>query len=113
MAFPDIAMQIAMEKPGTKVNGIILTGLSYQLPGFSSGELKVRVSDVEMPCFWLEAKRHKRVNIKSALKQAQETAPKGRWPIAITKDDFQPVIATMYLSDFLELLEQWWWGQNR
>lgn len=70
-----------------------------------SGE---EVPDVELPCFWLEAKRHQRTNVKAALRQAFTTAPKGRWPMAVCKDDRQPAIVAMYLDDFLELLGEWW-----
>ncbi len=70
-----------------------------------SGE---EVPDVELPCFWLEAKRHQRTNVKAALRQAVEAAPKGRWPMAVCKDDRQPAIVAMYLDDFLDLLGEWW-----
>ena len=69
--------------------------------------------DVDAPKFWIEAKRHNRTNIKAALRQAMETCPEGRWSLAICKDDRQPAMATMYLDDFLKLVEQWWIGQNR
>ena len=71
------------------------------------------VPDVDLPCFWLEAKRHHRTNIKAALRQAVETAPKGRWPIAVCKDDRQPVIVSMHLDDFLDLLAEWWALRSR
>lgn len=87
--------------PGAEIK----RGLQYR-----SGE---ETCDVDLPCFWLEAKHHQRVNIKAALRQAFDTAPKGRWPIAVTKDDRQPPIASMYLDDLLELIEQWWLGQQR
>ena len=69
--------------------------------------------DVELPCFWLEAKRHQRTNIKAALRQAVETAPKGRWPVAVCKDDRQPAIVSMHLDDFLDLVTEWWTGRSR
>ena len=80
-------------------------GLQYR-----SGE---EAPDVEVPCFFVEAKHHQRTNIKAALRQASEAAPKGRWPLAVCKDDRQPPLATMYLEDFLELVGQWWQGVNR
>ncbi len=83
----------------------IKRGLQYR-----SGQ---EACDVDVPCFWLEAKHHNRTNIKAALRQAIETAPKGRWPIACCKDDRQPPIVAMLLDDFLELIEQWWIGQKR
>lgn len=75
-----------------------------------SGE---EVSDVDLPCFWLEAKRHQRTNIKAALRQATDTAPKDRWPIAVCKDDRQPAVVAMELADFLELLTEWWEARTR
>ena len=78
----------------------IKRGLQYR-----SGE---ETPDVEMPCFWVEAKHHNRTNIKAAIRQAIDTAPKGRWPIAVCKDDHQPPMATMLLDDFLDLVTEWW-----
>lgn len=69
--------------------------------------------DVDLPCFWLESKRHRRTNIKAALTQAFETGPKGRWPIAVCKDDRQQAIVAMYLDDFLDLVGEWWAGRTR
>ena len=69
--------------------------------------------DVDVPCVWIEAKRHRRTNIKAALAQATETAPKGRWPVAVCKDDNAAAIVAMALDDFLELLGEWWEGRNR
>ena len=66
------------------------------------------VPDVDLPCFWLEAKRHRRTNLKAALTQAIDAAPKGRWPLAVCKDDRQPALVCMQLDDFLELVEEWW-----
>lgn len=71
------------------------------------------VPDVDLPCFWLEAKRHRRTNIKAALAQAIATAPKGRWPIAVCKDDRQPAIVAMQLDDFLDLIGEWWEARQR
>ena len=64
--------------------------------------------DVDMPVFWPELKAHKRVNIKAALRQAIDTAPKGRIPVAITKDDRQSPLVTLLLEDFLDLVREWW-----
>jgi hypothetical protein len=80
-------------------------GLQYR-----SGE---EAPDVEVPCFFVEAKHHQRTNIKAALRQAEAAAPKGRWPIAVCKDDRQPAVVAMDLEDFLELLGQWWRGLDR
>jgi hypothetical protein len=66
------------------------------------------VADVDVPCFWPELKRHHRTNYREALRQALETCPSGRWPIAVCKDDHEPAIVVMQLDDFLELVREWW-----
>jgi hypothetical protein len=49
MAFPEECLEIVANKPGENVTKVVLTGLSYQLPGFASGELTdLRVADVMM-----------------------------------------------------------------
>ncbi len=67
--------------------------------------------DVELPCFWLEAKHHQRVNIRAALKQARVGAPGGRWPVAVCKDDHEEPIVAMGFEDFLDLVHEWWKGR--
>jgi len=64
--------------------------------------------DVVSALFWIEAKRGKRTNIKAALKQAEEAQPKGKWLLAVTKDDHDRPVAGMYLDEFLELLAEFW-----
>ena len=66
------------------------------------------VPDVDVPVFWIEAKTGKQPNIRGALRQAEEGAPKGRIPIAIVHDDRQPAMVTMRLDDSLEFVSQWW-----
>ena len=68
--------------------------------------------DVDATPFWVEAKHHHRTNIKAALRQAVDTAPHGRIPLAVCKDDRQPAIVSMQLDDFLELVSKWWAGVN-
>jgi hypothetical protein len=75
-------------------------GLQYR-----SGD---EVPDVDVPCFWLEAKHHHRVNIREAMRQAIGCSAPGRWPLAVTKDDNAPALVTMQLEDFLELVREWW-----
>ena len=82
--------------PGAEIR----RGMQYR-----SGE---EVPDVDVPCFFVEAKRHRRTNVKAALTQAIEAGPKGRWPIAVCKDDRKPALVCMQLDDFLELVEEWW-----
>lgn len=62
------------------------------------------VSDVDMPIIHVEAKRHKRCNIKAALKQAIADAEvNGKIPVAITKDDREEILCTMRLDDWTQL----------
>lgn len=61
------------------------------------------VSDIDMPILHVEAKRHKRCNIKAAVKQAiADSANNGKIPVAITKDDREEILVTMRLDDWLE-----------
>jgi len=78
----------------------IRRGLQYR-----AGE---EAPDVDVPCFWLEAKHHHRTNVREAMRQAIATAPPGRWPLAVCKDDNQAPLVTMLLEDFLELAREWW-----
>ncbi len=87
--------------PGAEVR----RGLQYR-----SGD---ETADVEVPCFWPELKRHRRTNIREAMRQAISTCPPGRWPIAICKDDNAAPLVTMQLEDFLELVREWWEGKYR
>ena len=73
----------------------------------------VEAPDVECPVFWIEAKRGKKPNMRAALKQAAEGAPKGRIPVAIVRDDRAEATVTLSLDDFLELVEQWWEASQR
>ncbi len=66
------------------------------------------VPDVDVPYFWIECKHHKKTNIKAALRQAIEDAPKGRVPIAICKDNRCDPTVTMQLDDFLDFVREWW-----
>lgn len=64
------------------------------------------IADVEMEFLHIEAKRHKRCNIKSALKQAiEDSKTKEKLPVAITKDDREPILVTMLLDDWMKLLK--------
>ena len=59
------------------------------------------VSDVEVDYIHIEAKRHKRCNIKAALEQAiNDSTVNGKIPVAITKNDREPVMCTMLLDDW-------------
>lgn len=68
----------------------------------SGGE---EVSDVDMEHIHVEAKRQKRCNIKAALRQAiSDATVNGKIPVAITKDDREPIMCTMLFDDWVVLL---------
>ena len=71
------------------------------------------VPDVDCPVFWLESKRGKKPNVRAALRQALGTAPQGRIPLAVIRDDRQEAFVALSLEDFLELVREWWEGRNR
>jgi len=66
------------------------------------------IADVEMDHVHIEAKRHKRCNIKAAMRQATEDCKtKNKLPVAITKDDREPILVTMHLEDWLTIFESY------
>ena len=68
----------------------------------SGGE---EVSDVDMDYIHIEAKRHKRCNIKAALRQAiSDASVNGKIPVAVTKDDREPILCTMLFDDWIKFL---------
>ena len=71
------------------------------------------VADIDCPVFWPELKRGKKPNVRAALRQASEAAPKGRVPLAVIRDDRAEAFVALSLEDFLELVGQWWEGRNR
>ena len=71
------------------------------------------VPDVDCPVFWLESKRGKRPNVRAALRQATDAAPKGRIPLAVTRDDRSEAFVALSLDGFLELLAEWWEARTR
>ena len=60
-------------------------------------------ADVDAPPFWVEAKRGKKPNVRGALAQAVETAPQGRIPVAVIRDDRAPAFAVLPLDHFLQM----------
>jgi hypothetical protein len=66
------------------------------------------VADVECPVFWVEAKRGRKPNVRAALRQAMDAAPKARIPVAVIRDDRAKAIVTLLLDDFLDLVSEWW-----
>lgn len=71
------------------------------------------VPDVDCPVFWVEAKRGRKPNVRTALQQAQTTAAKGRIPLAVIRDDKSEAFVALSLSDFLEVVREWWEGRQR
>ena len=71
------------------------------------------VPDVDCPVFWVEGKRGKRPNVRGALRQATDAAPKGRIPLAVIRDDRAEAFVALSLDDFLELVREWWAGRQR
>jgi hypothetical protein len=66
------------------------------------------VPDVDCPYFWIECKRGAKCDPKGALRQADAASKDDlRVPLAVTKEDFQDPMVTMYLDDFCELLADW------
>tara|TARA_R100001510_G_C7564524_1_gene143315 strand:- start:324 stop:686 length:363 start_codon:yes stop_codon:yes gene_type:complete len=64
------------------------------------------IADVEMQYIHVEAKRHKKCNIKGALNQAiEDSKDKTKLPVAITKDDRKPILVTMLMDDWIELFK--------
>jgi hypothetical protein len=72
---------------------------------FRTGE---EAPDVNCPVFWPELKRGKQPNVRAALRQATETAPPGRIPIAIVRDDRSEPFVVVNLDDFLDFVAEWW-----
>jgi hypothetical protein len=64
------------------------------------------VPDVRAGPMWIECKRGARVNIKGALRQAMSDCAPGFFPTVVSKDDKEPVLITMELTDFIELLHE-------
>ena len=71
------------------------------------------VPDVDCPVFWPEAKRGRKPNVRAALRQATDAAPKGRVPVAVIRDDRAEAFVALSLDDFLELVREWWGGRQR
>lgn len=70
-------------------------------------------ADVDCPVFWVESKRGKKPNVRAALKQASDAAPKGRIPLAVIRDDRAEAFVALSLDDFLEFVAQWWNGTKQ
>jgi uncharacterized protein YunC (DUF1805 family) len=62
------------------------------------------VPDVDGTPFWVEAKAHKKVQIQAAFAQAVEASAGKRPVLVVSKDNGQPVLATMKLDVLLRIL---------
>lgn len=89
--------------------------------GIGQARSASEVADVEMPHFWVEVKRHRKVNIRAAMLQATTAtmAASGEYriPLVVSKDDTtglpgqvdtRPALVTLYLEDWLNILREWW-----
>ena len=61
-------------------------------------------ADVEVPPFWVEAKRGKKPNVRAALDQAESDAPAGRIPVAVIRDDRASPFVVLPLEYFLVMV---------
>ena len=62
------------------------------------------VPDVDVPGWHVEAKAHRKVNLRAALAQAITDAAPDRVPIAVCKDNRAEPVVVLRLDDFLALL---------
>jgi hypothetical protein len=72
-------------------------------------------ADVEGTPFRIEAKHHQVVNITAAVRQAlvdREKAGDARWVLAVTKSDRAVPLATMPMTDFMQLVAEWKAGRT-
>lgn len=65
-------------------------------------------NDLVCPCFAIEAKHGIKPVVRRALEQAVSDAPAHKWPVAVIKDNRRKPFIAMPLSDFLELVTEWW-----
>lgn len=63
------------------------------------------VSDVEGTPFWIECKHWRKCSPNTAYDQA-EKATDGRPVLVVTKDDRRPVLVTMTLDEWMDLVEK-------
>jgi hypothetical protein len=97
----------------------------YSLP-FARGVLQFRGGGAEVPdvCLQdidgareanphlsqlhLECKHHKKTSISAAWRQAvADCKLSGKTPVCVTKSDREPILVTMKLDDFLDILDVW------
>ena len=63
--------------------------------------------------FAIVAERHRKANVRAALRRACAGAPRGEWPIAVCKDERAAPFVAMTLDHFLAMCAEWWaWRQR-
>ena len=60
-----------------------------------------------LSALWIECKRGRLPNPRAALKQAQEAAGRGHWPVAVIRDDRAPAFVVMGLDDWADLMSEY------
>lgn len=93
------------EREVARMVGEAMPGADVRRGLQSQGEV---VPDVNAPGLWIECKRGKKPNVRGALRQALSNATAGRLPLAVVRDDRADAFVTLTLTDFLELLGEWW-----
>lgn len=79
--------------------------------GIGQARSASEVPDVDLPGWWVEAKRHQRTNPKAALAQAIADATAhggGRVPVAVCRDNgtaIEGATVTMRLADWVALVK--------
>ncbi len=84
-----------------------LTGLEFKRGLGQARSARTEGADVQTDLpIHIEAKRHKKVSIKPALEQALRDCGTAI-PIVVTKDDREPELVTMRLSDWEPMFLAW------
>ena len=77
---------------------------NYQYRGADDGA-DVAILREDGPSIWIECKKGKRTNIKAAMRQAIDDSNEEWIPIAVTRDDRQPIHVTMHWDTFVEFVQ--------
>lgn len=81
--------------------------------GIGQARSSSEVADVTgVPMFWVECKRRQSpVEIKQAMKQAETAASEdgtGKFPVVVSREDFEKSLATMLYEDWLDLVADYY-----
>jgi hypothetical protein len=77
--------------------------------GIGQARFGGEVPDVDCTPFWVECKHRAHPNVPAALAQATEAATSQKStkpPLAVTRANGGPIVASLYLADFLKLVER-------